>query len=568
VIIMRPFFFLLRPERVRLTAAIGALMASTLAGLFFPQLIRQMIDGDGLVGGSLERFLIVAFGLAVIQSIAGYFRTALFTQVGVNMVTQLRKALFDSLLRMPMEKLDLESSGSLNSRLSNDACAVQDALSVTIGHALRHLVTVLGSMALMIWMAPKLAVASLILLPAMVVVARLHGRKVRRLGSRGSDAIAASADVAVEQLRQIATVRVLQAESNASRVYSEAVDTVRDVGIERSVAAGRFAATAAFSRFGGLAAIVALGIAETQSGALTIGDLGAFVVYTMLLAVSVGEMAGMWGGLASARGACSRVASWLEDTEESVDGLSPKAGTIRLDNVRFRYPARPEHPALDGVSFEIEKGQTVAVVGRSGAGKSTLAHLLTKIYALETGSISWGGVDLSDCATAEVRAQVAVVSQEPVLFSGTIAENIRLGRPEATDEEVRAAAEAAVVLPIVERLPGGFDADVGEGGRQLSGGEKQRVAIARALLANPALLILDEATSALDTLSEAQVAVALQRLMKGRSTLVITHRMDQAMRADRVVVLEAGRVIESGTPEELMSTEGSFQEMCTELNVA
>lgn len=565
---MRPFFFLLRPERLRLTAAIAALMASTLAGLFFPQLIRQMIDGDGLVGGSLERFLVVAFGLAVIQSVAGYFRTALFTQVGVNMVTQLRKALFDSLLRMPMEKLDLESSGSLNSRLSHDACAVQDALSVTIGHALRHLVTVVGAMGLMMWMAPKLAAASLVLLPAMVVVARLHGRKVRRLGSQGTDAIAASADVAVEQLRQITTVRVLQAESNASRAYSEAVDGIREVGTARADAAGRFAATAAFSRFGGLAAIVALGISETQNGALTIGDLGAFVVYTMLMAVSVGELAGMWGGLASARGACARVASWLEDVGESAEGLSPQSGSIRLNDVRFRYPARPEHPALDGVSFEIEKGQTVAVVGRSGAGKSTLSHLLTKMYALETGSISWGGVDLSDCATAKVRAQVAVVSQEPVLFSGTIAENIRLGRPDATDEEVWAAAEAAVVLPIVERLPGGFDADVGEGGRQLSGGEKQRVAIARALLANPDLLILDEATSALDTLSEAQVAVALGRLMAGRSTLVITHRMDQAMRADHVVVLEAGRVIESGAPQELIATSGSFQQMCTELSAA
>jgi ATP-binding cassette subfamily B protein len=560
---MRSLLFLLRPEATRLTAATTALLVSTTAGLLFPQIIRQMIDGEGAFGGSLSHFVLAALALALAQSIAGYFRTSLFTLVGVNVVARLRKKLFWSLLHMPMGHIDQRSSGALTSRLSNDAGEVQDALSVTIGHALRHGTTVVGALALMAWMAPKLTVAALVLLPTMVVIARLHGRIVRRLGTDGSDALAHSSEIAVEQLRQMATVRTLQAESHAAQAYDTAVESVRNVGTARAYAAGRFAATAAFSRFGGLAAIIAIGIDETRAGLLTMGDLGAFVVYTMLFAVSIGELASLWAGLSVARGACVRVGEWLQTQGEDNSGTSPKAGTIEMRGVHFRYPSRTEHPVLNGVNLTIERGQTVAVVGPSGAGKSTLAHLLTKLYDVESGTITWGGIDLKACSPSEIRSRIGLVSQEPVLFSGSIADNIRLGRPNASDEDLWAAAEAAMVLPIVARMPGGFDADVGEGGRQLSGGEKQRVAIARALLADPELLILDEATSALDTLSEAKVAAALERLMEGRSTLIITHRMDQAARADHVVVLDSGRVIEAGSPAKLLSNNGPFQKMST-----
>ena len=565
---MRPFLFLLRPERFRIGIAVVALLVSTATSLAFPQLIRQMIDGDGLVSGSLERFVGVALILAVIQGGASYLRTGLFTQVGVRVVARLRKRLFAALLSMPMEDLDGHTSGELSSRLSHDASAVQDALSVTIGHLARHGATAIGALILMCWIAPELTLVALVTLPIMVIVARLHGRKVRRLGTKGSDAVAASATVAVEQIRQIATVRVLQAESEAERAYAAAIDSVQDVGMLRANAAGQFAAASAFSRFGGLAAIVAVGISQTQSGLLTMGDLGAFVVYTMLLAVSVGELASIWGELSSSRGACKRVADWMQANPESSGKIEPLDGTLSFEGVAFRYPSRPDQPVLNDVSFRVIPGETVAVVGRSGAGKSTLARLITKLYAPTIGRIRLGGQDLMDCNTAAVRSRIGVVSQEPVLFTGSIAENIRMGKLDATDEEVWAAAEAAMVLPIVERLDEGFEADVGEGGSRLSGGEKQRVAIARALLSDPEILILDEATSALDVHSEASVAVALERLMAGRSTLVITHRMDQARKADRVIVMDSGRIVQMGSPAELSSIEGVFQKLSKESSVA
>jgi len=566
--IMRPFLFLLRPERPRIGIAVVALLVSTATSLAFPQLIRQMIDGDGLVSGSLERFIVVALILAVIQGGSGYLRTMLFTQVGVRVVARLRKRLFVALLNMPMADLDGHTSGELSSRLSHDASAVQDALSVTIGHLTRHGATAIGALMLMCWIAPALTLVALVTLPIMVVVARLHGRKVRRLGTKGSDAVAASATVAVEQIRQIATVRVLQAESEAERAYASAIDSVQGVGMLRAKAAGEFAAASAFSRFGGLAAIVAVGISQTQSGVLTMGDLGAFVVYTMLLAVSVGELAGIWGELSSSRGACKRVAEWMQAMPESSGEIEPLDGTLSFEGVSFCYPSRPDQAVLNDVSFQVVPGETVAVVGRSGAGKSTLARLITKLYAPTTGQIRLGGQDLMDCNTDGVRSGIGVVSQEPVLFSGSIADNIRMGKLDATDEEVWAAAEAAMVLPIVERLDDGFEADVGEGGSSLSGGEKQRVAIARALLSDPEFLILDEATSALDVHSEASVAVALSRLMAGRSTLVITHRMDQASKADRVIVMDSGRIVQMGSPADLSAVEGVFQELSKESSVA
>ena len=298
------------------------------------------------------------------------------------------------------------------------------------------------------------------------------------------------------------------------------------------------------------------------------GDLGAFVVYTMLLAVSIGELAAIWGALSSSRGACKRVADWLQADQESSGALFPEDGTVAFEGVSFCYPSRSDQPVIDNLTFRIAAGETVAVVGRSGAGKSTLARLITKLYSPTKGRILMGGRDVSECNTPGVRSRIGVVSQEPVLFSGSIAENIRLGNIHATDEQVWAAAEAAMVLPIIDRLDDGFDANVGEGGSRLSGGEKQRVAIARALLSNPELLILDEATSALDVHSEASVAVALERLMAGRSTLIITHRMDQAKKADRVLVMEAGRIIQSGRPVELLCTKGPFQDLSKETAVA
>ena len=565
---MRPFLFLLRPERSRLGIAIVALLISTATGLAFPQLIRQMIDGEGLVSGSLFRFGVAAFVLALVQALASYLRTGLFTQVGVRVVARLRKRLFTALLTMPMAQLDDHTSGELSSRLSHDASAVQDALSVTIGHLARHGATAVGSLVLMCWMAPTLAGVALVILPIMVVVARLHGREVMHLGSQGSDAVAASATVAVEQIRQIATVRVLQAESEAERAYANTIDSVQAIGILRSRAAAKFAAATALSRFGGLSVIVAVGISQTQTGVLTMGDLGAFVVYTMLLAVSIGELAAIWGALSSSRGACKRVADWLQADQESSGALFPEDGTVAFEGVSFCYPSRSDQPVIDNLTFRIAAGETVAVVGRSGAGKSTLARLITKLYSPTKGRILMGGRDVSECNTPGVRSRIGVVSQEPVLFSGSIAENIRLGNIHATDEQVWAAAEAAMVLPIIDRLDDGFDANVGEGGSRLSGGEKQRVAIARALLSNPELLILDEATSALDVHSEASVAVALERLMAGRSTLIITHRMDQAKKADRVLVMEAGRIIQSGRPVELLSTKGPFQDLSKETAVA
>jgi len=479
-------------------------------------------------------------------------------------VARLRARLFGALLGQEVGFFDQQRTGELTNRLASDTTVIQNAVTVNVSMALRFGLSVLGSLAVLFWYSWELTLLMLLVVPFVAGGAGFYGRMLRTVSRQVQDALAKASAVAEESLSGVRTVRAFAREAQEVARYAEAVDESFEVARRRAKLAAVFTGIVTFLGYGALVLVLWWGGRMLAGGEISSGDLLAFLMLTLSTAFSIGALAGLWQDFAKALGASERVFELIDrkpEMEHNGRTIERVDGQITLDHVEFTYPSRPDAPVLRGVSLSLDPGDVVALVGPSGSGKSTVASLLSRFYDPQGGVIRLDGVDFPELDVDWLRGQVGVVSQEPVLFATSIADNIRYGRPTASMAEVEAAARAANAYDFVVEFPEGFETLVGERGVRLSGGQKQRVAIARALLKDPRILILDEATSALDTESEHLVQEALDRLMEGRTTLVIAHRLSTIQGADRVVVMDRGEVVESGDHESLLAAEGLYRRL-------
>ncbi|HYV50229.1 MAG TPA: ABC transporter transmembrane domain-containing protein [Myxococcaceae bacterium] len=565
---IRRLLSLARPEGARLALGMVFLALGSTTMLLYPQGLKYLVDEvlDKGRADLLDRAALALIGVFAVQGVAMAMRFYLFSTSGERVVTRLRDAVYRSLMRQEVAFFDERKTGELTSRLSSDTSVLQNTVSANVSMVLRNGIQVLGALAMMLYTSPQLTVLMLAVVPPVALGAVAYGRRVRKLAREAQDALAQANEVAEESLAGIRTVRSFAAEEVEAQRYHGAIYRSFDLARRRARVAATFMSAATTAGYGAMALVLWYGghLVITRH-ALSKGDLVSFVMYTMTLAFSLGALSDLWADFMRASGAAQRVFELLDrkPTIEASGGdtLPAMAGKVALEGVSFRYPTRQDVGVLSGVNLEIKPGESVAIVGPSGAGKSTIASLLGRLYDPDEGRVSLDGRDLKTLDPSWLRRQVGVVAQEPLLFSTSIAENIRYGRPGASDAEVEQAAKAANAHDFITAFPDGYQTQVGERGVQLSGGQKQRVAIARAVLKDPRILILDEATSALDAESEHLVQEALERLMQGRTTLIIAHRLSTVVGADRVAVLDHGHVVQVGSHHGLMAQEGLYKRL-------
>jgi ABC transporter fused permease/ATP-binding protein len=555
------------PEKKILAVATVALLVSSAVSLVYPQAVRSMVDqvtGHGEMHG-LDRTVFALLGLFLVSAVFAMLRAWLFTVAGERVVARLRSDLFGHLVRQEVAFFDKERTGELTNRLASDTTVLQNTVTVNVSMALRYAIGSVGGVAMLLYMSPKLTGLALLVVPVVAIGAASFGGAFRRITKEVQDALGQSTEIAEEVLSSIRTVRSFARERAETDRYAAAVDRSYRLAAKRALVYGSFTGVLTAVGFGAIVLVVWMGGRMVLTNEMTIGELTAFLLYTLTVAASLSALSGLYADLMKAIGASERVFELLDRPLGLEAGggrrLARPKGDVTFEQVRFSYPTRPDHPVLEGFDLRIHAGEVVALVGPSGAGKSTIAALLARFYDPTAGRITIDGTPLDSYEPGSLREHIGMVAQEPVLFATTIEENIRYGRPAASSAEIEAAAEAAHALEFISAFPDGMATPVGERGVQLSGGQKQRVAIARAILKDPAILVLDEATSALDSESEHLVQEALDRLMEGRTTLVIAHRLSTVRDADRVVVLEGGKVVEEGTHDALLARDGLYRRL-------
>jgi ATP-binding cassette subfamily B protein len=556
----------LRPYRWQMAGATIALIvtAGTMMGL--GEGLKHLID-RGFANGDkslLETSVLVLFGVSVLLALGTYARYYLVTWVGERVVTDIRRAIFDHLLKLDPGFFEATRTGEVLSRITTDTTLLQAVVGSSISVALRNLLMFVGGMGLLLLTSPKLTGLVLLVVPIVLVPILFFGRKVRGLSRLSQDKVAEVSAEASEALYAIATVQAFAHEDLERERFATQNEGSFNASVLRVKARALLTAIVILLVFGAISAILGVGGLDVAAGRMSGGTLAAFIFYAVVVAGSVGAISEVIGDLQRAAGAMERILELLA-TESNIAAPAqpvalpkPSRGAVEFDNVLFRYPSRPDVAALDGLTLKVAPGETIALVGPSGAGKSTVLQLLLRFYDPASGVIRFDGVDLRDLDPKALRGVIGLVPQDPVIFGMNAWENIRYGRPEASDAEVRAAADAAHATEFLDRLPDGFTTYLGERGLRLSGGQRQRIAIARALLRNPALLLLDEATSALDAESELMVQRALDRIMENRSTIVIAHRLATILKADRIVVMDRGKIDAIGTHQELIQQGGLY----------
>ena len=565
--LLRRLADLARPELGTLGLATAALAIGSSINLLYPQAVRWMVDAIATTPDAVN-FDLAALAMVClffVQSIFGGVRAWLFTRAGERVVSRLRSDVYAAILRQDTAFFDASRTGELTNRLASDTTVLQNTVTVNVSMALRFGVGAIGGVAVLAWTSPRLTALALLVVPVVVLAAGVYGRRLRALSRQVQDALARATAVAEETIGGVRTVRSFAREEAEIARYGGAVADAYALAADRALASGTFQAVVGFAGQGAIALVVWYGGRLVTHGQMTIGELTAFLLYTVVVAMSFGALSSLYGDFMNAIGASARIFELLDQRGplESGGGAAvPRpAGAVQLDAVHFAYPSRPETEVLRGVTLDIAPGSRVALVGPSGSGKSTIAALIARYYDPNSGRIALDGADLRGLDPKSLRAHIGVVAQEPLLFATSIAENIRYGRPDASDDDLRAAARAANADGFITALSQGYETLVGERGVRLSGGQKQRIAIARALLKNPAILILDEATSALDAESEHLVQEALDRLMQGRTTVVIAHRLSTVRDADRVIVLDHGEVVEQGTHDALVAADGLYRRL-------
>jgi subfamily B ATP-binding cassette protein MsbA len=556
-----------RPHRQALTLASLALLLSAAIGLAFPLVVGRLLDAAFVQQNRalLDRVALGLIVLFLVQAFLNYAQTYLLSATGERAVAGLRGELFAKLLDMPPGFFADRKTGELTSRLTTDIGLLQGVLSHQVAEFSRQILALVGGIALLIYIQPSLTLTALAVVPVAVGTALFFGRRLRRISTGVQDKVADATAVAEEAFSQIRTVQSFVQEPAELSRYGGMIGRVVEAALARAQVRGVFFGAITFSMFTGIVVVLWQGGRLVLDGSLTAGTLVSFLLYTVTIAASVGALASFFSNYQESVGAAERVFQLLESATPIADPPVPEVlprplrGRVELDRVSFRYLDHPEAPwALREVSLTLSPGEVVAVVGPSGAGKTTLVSLLPRFWDVEEGSIRLEGIDVRRLRLRDLRAAIGIVPQEPTLFSGTVRENIAYARPEASGAEVERAARAAHAHEFVERLPAGYDTIVGERGVKLSGGQRQRIAIARAVLKDPAVLVLDEATSSLDTESERLVEDALEKLLVGRTTLIIAHRLSTVRRADRLVVLNHGRVVEEGTHADLLARGGLY----------
>ena len=550
----------IRPYRGTFALGMLFLFMSSGASLAFPKFLGELVNAPSSENflDKVQEIALLLFGLLLFQAFSSYFRVVLFVRVAEKALAALRQATYDKLLRLPMAFYGGRRVGELNSRISSDITQLQETFTITLAEFIRQLIIIVGGITLLMYTSVQLTLFMLAILPVIVIAAVLFGRFIRKYSKRVQAEVADSNTIVEETLQGMATVKAFANEHYEWTRYREKTNEVARTAIKGGHYRAAFSSFIILGLFGAVVAVIWKGSLLIGQGAINSGELFSFVLYSSFIGGSIGGMADVYAKIQKAIGSTEELLDLFEEEEESLRiefNDRPERsleGALQFEGVHFSYPGRKEMEVLKGIDLHVEAGETVALVGSSGSGKTTLTNLLLGFYPVDSGRILVDGKEIGAYDLSEYRKHLAIVPQDVLLFGGSIAENIRYGRTDASLEEVKAAAEKAFALGFIEEFPDGFDTVVGERGVQLSGGQRQRVAIARAFLKDPSILILDEATSALDSHSEAEVQKALEELMSGRTSLTIAHRLSTVRHADRIIVLEEGRLVESGPPDELI----------------